>query len=437
METKVSIEDSGEATRSIRVEIPSNEYEVRFDRALTKAMPQVRINGFRPGKAPKQVVAKMYGERLHHDVLSELVGEAYQSAVQEKELRVVGNPRVKIDDYVAGADVCFTADVDIFPEPEVKDYFGVKFEVEVEKEEVSEKDVEESLGHLQERFAEFVDVEGRNKVEEGDIVTINSSAEVGGEQVEGLNQNGAMLEVGKSVRFEDFDKAVVGLEVGVESEVELTLPEDLGDEALNGKVAKYKIEVLKIQERKLPELDDELAKKSGQAETLEELRKEIQENRVKYVKDANEQARQTKLFEALSETNTFDVPQFLVDEEVREVLFEMGMLDRNKRESYQFDVSRYREHFSESAEARVRRYVMLEQIIKQESYEVQDDDLDAWLDNRAKDAQVSREEVEKIFDVEKNKEVLQKMVAREKMTEILLEKAKIKEIEKKAEKSAE
>lgn len=431
MDVKVSVEQSGEVTRNVEIAIPHEMYDAQFDAALAQAIPRVRIKGFRPGRAPKAVVAKMHGDALHQDVVSKLINDAYNDAVREHDLRVVGNPSIDLKEFKKGEDLCFTAKVDVFPEPKIENYEALKIEVEVEPEEVSDEDVQAELDGLRERFASLEPIEGRDVVEDGDIATVDFSGTVEGEPFAGSDRKGVVLEIGKSERFVDFDKALIGLKVGEESEVEVTLPEDIGDDKIGGKKAVYQVLVHKLERKELPELDDELAKKTQVAQTIDELRDYIKNTMQQQKKEQNKNLRQTKLFEAILEKNDFDVPQTLVDEEIREILFEMGLLDRRKEESYKINVAQFRDSLNDGARFRVRRYILLEQIIDQENFEIKDADVDAWLDAQAEESKVSREEVEKAFGLPDNERVIRKMITREQMTEKLLADAKIKDLVKK------
>lgn len=431
MDVKVSVQESGEVTRDVEIAIPHEVYDKHFDDALRKAIPRVRIKGFRPGRAPKAIVAKMHGETLQRDVISKLINDAYSDAIKEHSLRVVGNPSINLKEFKEGEDLQFTAKVDIFPEPKITNYNSISFEVEVEPEEIEESEIESELEGLRERFASLEPIEDRSTVAEGDIVTLDFSGLVDGKPFAGSERKGVVLEVGKSERFKNFDKALIGLPLGEETEVKVQLPDDMSEEEVSGKEAVYTVLVHKLQRKELPELNDELAKKTQRAESIDELREFIRTNMLKQKQEQNNNLRQAKLFETLLADNDFAVPQSLVDEEIREILFEMGLLDRRKRESYHIDVSQFRDSLSEGARFRVRRYILLEQILEQEGFEIEEADFEAWLDTQAEESKLGREEVQKAFGLPQNEGVIRKMIAREKMTEKLLSEAKIKELVKK------
>ncbi len=432
MIARSSVEKTSEIKRHIRFEIPHEEYQQKFNQLLERTTQRVNVKGFRPGRAPKALVAKMYEGSLQQDVMQTLISTAFQDAVKEHELRVVGTPEVELGDYEEGKELTFTAKVDVFPEPTISDYFGVSFEVELQDEAVDNKAIDEQIESMRENFATFSPVTDRTTVETGDVLTIDFHGNVDGAEFPGSHGHDARVEVGAEKLPKDFDEGLIGMGVGETRTIKTILPDEIEDRNLAGKEATYEVKLKEISAKVLPTVDDELAKKTGLGETVAELREKVAKMRAKQAVDANERVRRDKLFEALVEKNLFEVPQHLVDEEIREILFEMGVLDRRRQEAFQIDVSRFREPLQKGGEFRVRRYIMLEALVKQENLAVSEEELDAWLSEKVEDAGMPKDELKKAFGLPKNAEQVKKMVARERMTEQLLAKAKIKAVKAEA-----
>ncbi|MFN8389214.1 MAG: trigger factor [Bdellovibrionota bacterium] len=427
MDLKISVETQGEVHRNINIEIPRTEYSRRFDDALHKASSKVRLKGFRPGRVPKAMVAKLYGSEIHSEVMEAFALKGLQTAFDEHKLEIVGRPEVKYGEDDGKEDLKITAAVAIAPKPTINEFKNLALEVEVK--EFKESDVEHELEHVRGHHAEYLPIEDRKVVEKGDYAAVEYELLVDGKLLPGEKKQTRFAEVGSGTRLpKQLDDALIGAPVGEEQTVKVTL-DDSSDPALAGKEAEYVFTVSEIRKRVLPELSDDLAKKSGMAEDLEGLKKAVREQVEKSVTDQNLATKERKLFEKLIELNPFELPQAMVDEEIRSMLFEMGAMDRRKRESYQMDVSPFRQHLGAQADYRVRSVVILDRIREQEDFKPSDEDFEQWLDGLVtKGGFKSREELDKHFGLPQNKERLLEICAREKTTENLVSSAKITEV---------
>ena len=425
MAYKSSVEEKSPVDREINIEIPRAEYQEEFDKLLRKAASQANVKGFRPGRAPRAVVAKMFGEKIHGDVMSRLVSDAYREALEEHDLKVVGYPEIDIDDKDAEKDLKVTASVSVFPEPSIEKVDGLS--IEVETSVFSEEEFEKRLNGLAEQFSEIKPIEERTSAEAGDLAMVDFSGTVDGEPFPGSSGEGVYVEIGSGRSLKEIEEALPGMEVGAEQELQAVLPDD-GPEELAGKEAQYSLSLKGLYQKHMPELDDELAKKTGLAEDLEGLKRYVRSELEREVARKNEVEREEKLLRAVLEKNPFEVPEALVDEEVRNVLFEMGFLNPQDERSYQIDVSRFRENLGEPAEFRVRRSIILEQLRKKEDLSFEDEEVGSWLDGIAERDGKSREEVDKLYGFPGSMAQLKNMMANEKIIEKLLGAAKIKEI---------
>ena len=333
-ETKIEIETTGEVKRSIRVEIPNQIYADRFDGELNKVASQVRLKGFRQGRAPRALVAKNYEAAIRQEVLSELISGAYQEAITKHSLRVVGAPHFDFKPVEQGENLHFVAEVEVFPEPTVRDYFGVTLTVPVEKEDVTEEFVEKKIEALRDELSPVEGISDRTTAQLGDLAVVRytfSRPGEGGEERATLDGSD-VVEIGKGNFPPAFEAALPGLEIGEKKQIHFALPDTVRDERFAGKETDCELTIEQLH-RKLPmELNDEFAKKTRLGETMEQVRAHIREDQLGHLRQANQQARERALFEAILERNPFEVPQVMVDEEIREILFELGALDRRKKE---------------------------------------------------------------------------------------------------------
>lgn len=435
MDVRISVEEASEIERNIQIEIPRGLYDEKFFSLLGKAAKNARIKGFRPGKAPKDLVEKMYGDRIKGDVLGEIIQSAYSDAVSDNDLTIVGQPTFDIKPIEDEQDICAEVQVSLFPEPKIENYFNEAFDVEVDK--FDESVIEKEVAGILERFVEFEPLSDKEVVEDNDFVKVDFEGTVDGESFPGSSREDAVLEIGADGLPNEFSDALTGAKLGEVKETNLTFPEEHNDKKLAGKVATYKITLKEILEKKLPEFTDEIAKKTGLGDTVEEVRSAIEKKMSEQIENQNQGLREARLFEVLIEKNSFEVPQVLIDEEIRGILFEFGALDSSKRESFSADVSHFRESLGEGAEKRVRQSIILTQIVAQEGLEVADEELESWLDEQSAKSGMEREDFNTRIRYPQDKARVKSNCARQKMVELLLEKASITETIKESETDTE
>jgi trigger factor len=427
MDFKISVEEQGEVYRNISIEVPRAEYSRRFDDAVSRASGRVRLKGFRPGRVPKEMVAKLYGSELHHEVMESFAVKGLKTAFDEHKLEVVGRPEVTFGENDGTEDLKITAAVAIAPKPQVNNYNDLSFEAEVRN--VTDADVENELEHIRKHHGEFVAVEGRNTVEQGDYAALEYELLVDGNPLPDAKKETRFVEAGAERLPKELDQALIGAPIGEDREAAVSFNDDEADTQLAGKSGVYRFKVSEIKQRLLPELNDELAKKTGMAEDLSGLRDAVRKDLEKSAEDQNTAARERKLFETLIERNSFEVPQIMIDEEIRALLFEMGIMDRRNQKSYQMDISPFRKHLEDQALFRVRSLILLDRIREQEKVKPTDEEFENWLEGLVtKGGFKSREELNTHFGLPKNRDRLLEICAREKTTEKLLQSATITEV---------
>jgi trigger factor len=306
---KSTVEQLSPTRVRINVEVPFDELKPSFDRAYRKLASQVRIPGFRPGKAPARVLESRLGRGV---VLDEVVNEAipakYLEAVNGGEVRTLGRPDIEVTKIEDGESLAFSAEVDVRPDITVP-AFG-ELAVTVEDVEVTDADVDTQLDELRARFGTLKGVE--RPVQTGDFVVIDLSATVDGESVDDASTSGLSYEVGSEELVDGIDEALVGTEAGKTA----TFTTKLLAGEHSGKDAEVSVTVQSVKERELPEADDEFAQLASEFDTLDELRADLRERltRVKGMQQAV-QARD-KVLDALLDTTEVPLPEAVVESEV-------------------------------------------------------------------------------------------------------------------------
>lgn len=310
---KSTVEKLSPTRVRINVEVPFTELEPEFDRAFQQLAKQVRLPGFRPGKAPRKLLEARVGrEAMLDQVVSEAVPGRYSEAVTTTQVNPIGQPEIEITKKEYGEDLVFTAEVDVRPEIELPDLETLK--ITVEPIEVTDDEVDAELQSLRARFGTLTGVD--RAAQTGDFVSIDLSGSVDGKELPEAATEGLSHEVGSGQLIEGLDEAIVGLKEG-ESRVFTTTPA-AGDYA--GKEAQVTVTVKSVKERELPEPDDDFAQLASEFDTIDELRNSLREQvqRTKRVQQA-EQIRD-KTLETLLEQVEVPLPENVVQAQVDDTL---------------------------------------------------------------------------------------------------------------------
>jgi trigger factor len=289
--------------------VPFEELKPSLDAAYKKINQQVTVPGFRKGKIPARVIDQRFGRGA---VLEEAINDAlpkfYTEAVNEGELKVLGQPDVDITEFNDGDELKFTAEVDVRPAIEIPDYSGI--EVTVDAVEVSDEDVEKSLEQLRERFASTTPVE--RAAAEGDVVVVDLEASVDGEVLEDGVAKGVSYTIGSGQLLDGIDEAVIGLEKGGSA----TFTSELKGGSAAGREASVKVDVSDVQERELPALDDDFAQLASEFDTLDELREDSRKRLARMKSYDQATQAQEKVLDALIELVEVPIPEKLLKDEI-------------------------------------------------------------------------------------------------------------------------
>jgi len=297
----------------LSVEVDADQVSRSIDQAYGRLAPRVRIAGFRPGKAPRPMIEREIGwPTLRQEALDLILPTAYNSALDEAGLDPIDVPRVEVQQFDRGQPMRFTATVSIKPEITLKEYKDIR--VPRPRTEMGDKDVDDAIERLRARFAELHAVE--RPVQAGDFLTIDTHILKSGALLIGESQTDAQLEVDKDRLITGLAEGLLGQAPGETRDIPLKLPEDYPKKDLAGSNVVFRVTVKSIKERRLPELDDELAKQVGRGQTLAELRQEVRDELQEAAHVADEQRFENDVLKALDERMEAEVPEALIDREV-------------------------------------------------------------------------------------------------------------------------
>jgi trigger factor len=306
---KSTVEQLSPTRVRINVEVPFDELKPNFDRAYRKLAQQIRIPGFRPGKAPARVIESRVGRApILDEVVNEAIPAKYLEAVNTAEVRAIGRPDIEVTKIEDGDHVAFTAEVDIRPDITVPDFDELS--VTVDNIEVTEDEVAEQLDELRARFGTLTGAD--RPAETGDFVSIDLAATVDGQTIEEASTTGLSYEVGSGDLVDGIDEAIVGASAGEDR----TFTTKLVAGEYAGRDADVTVTVQSVKVRELPEADDEFAGMASEFDTIDELRADLRErlSRVKKMQQGV-QARD-KVLEALLERTEVPLPEQIVEAEV-------------------------------------------------------------------------------------------------------------------------
>lgn len=353
-----TIETTQGLERRVTITIPAAEVETAVREELKRASRNVRIDGFRKGKVPAQIVEKRFGASIRQDVLNDLLPRHFFDLAFKEKLNLAGRPTFAVENYENGKDVVFTATFEVYPEVELKGLENIKVEKPVV--EISEKDVDNMVEVLRKQQATWAESTEAAKAE--DRVTIDFVGSVDGVEFEGGKASDFVLAMGQGRMIPGFEEGIVGKKAGEQFDINVKFPEEYHAENLKGKEAKFAITLKKVENQVLPELTDEFVAKFGpNTKSVADLRAEIQKNMERELKNALVSRVKQQVIDGLIAENAIEVPIAAVDQEI-DVLREQAAqrFGGNAQQAAQLP----RELFEEQAKRRVQVGLLFSAVIK-------------------------------------------------------------------------
>lgn len=394
----VQVENLEKNMAKLTIEVAAEEFEKAVQAAYMKNKNKITIPGFRKGKAPRVMIEKMYGTGIfYEDAANALIPEAYSKAVDECEETIVSQPSIDVVQLEKGKAFIFTAEVALKPEVTLGEYKGV--EVPKSDLEVTEEEIAGELKREQENNSRTIDVDDR-AVADGDKVTLDFEGFVDGEAFEGGKGTDYPLTIGSGAFIPGFEEQLVGAEIGKETEVNVTFPEEYQAKELAGKAAVFKCTVKKIEVKELPELDDEFAKDVSEFDTLEEYKADIKKNLEEKKADAAKRAKEDAAVAAAVENAQMEIPDAMLNTQVNQMIEDFARRIQSQgltMEQYlQFTGSTpasLQEQMKPQAMQRIQSRLVLEKIAEAENIQIADEKVDEEI---AKMAEMYKMEVEKL-----------------------------------------
>jgi trigger factor len=397
------IMEKNKNVKEITIKIEGKEWQDALDKAFEKANKKVKIDGFRQGKAPKEVFIKKYGEEsLFMDAADLVLQPAYQKMLDEnKDVEIVAQPEVALKSISKdGVEFVFT----ITTKPEVKLGKYKKLGVKKEKVEVTKEEIESALNETLNRYAENVVKEG--KVENGDIAIIDFEGFKDGVAFEGGKGENYSLTIGSNTFIPGFEDQIIGMSKDEEKDINVTFPEDYHSEDLKGQKVVFKVKVNEIKTTKIPELDKDFFEDLAMEgiDSKESLEKQLEENIKAHKEQHAEDHYIDELLKKGIENMEVDIPEAMINEEldrmVRQYEENLKMQGLTLQQFYQFtnsDETALKDQMKEEAEKRVASRLLLEAIKVEEKIEIADDEAKKEAEELAKKYNMEKDEFLKLF----------------------------------------
>ena len=315
---KVQVEELSPIERKLSIEVEPERVEDELKRAYSQLSGQVKVAGFRPGKAPRRILEQRYREQVESDVTKRVVERAYYAAIAEHKVEAVSSPQVTNSKLKPGAPFSFEARVEVKPKLDPKDYQGLSFKHS--DATVDEAKVQERLESMRGRMARLEPLEGRDVAQANDFAVVDYEGTLDGKPFAGSTAENITVEITAGELVESNIAALEGAKVGETRELDYTFPADYQDAAVQGKTAHFKVHVKGLKAQVTPALDDDFAKEIGGGDTLDALKAKVRGDLESAAKTQAQQEEREALLKALVEKNPFEVPKAMVERAVEMML---------------------------------------------------------------------------------------------------------------------
>jgi trigger factor len=406
------------------VQVATDRVKTEIDKAFAAVAKNARIRGFRPGRAPRQVLAHMFGARINADVTQKLVDESFQQAVTNENLTPVNQPAIEPQPLEENKPFAYKARFEIIPLIESVNYDGLK--ATRPKAEVTKDQIQAELERLRREHATLEPPKEARESKQGDIVTIDFTVEVEGKVIPDAGTTDFQSELGTGNLLPPIEEALLGKKAGDTAEASVDMPAGHPHKKMRGKTAVFKLVLKDIKERVLPELDDEFAKDQD-FENLAALEKNVVEHLEKHQKESAGNAVAEQLVLALTQANPIPLPPSLVDRQVR--LTEQEVLSQARRQGQQVGGvgDELRAKILADSEMKVRAGLLMAEIAKKESIKIGDAEIEAGLTELAEQSGKNVAKLRAEYRDPQKREMLIGMILENKVLDIIESKANISE----------
>ena len=367
MDYKLKTNDSWNTT--VILNISNEEFDKEYQKVLNIYKKQVKLDGFRPGKAPVTLVEKRYKDDIEGEAINRIIPDKYEEIAKKEELKPISRPVItKLDR--ADDNVNVEISVDVMPQITIKDYKEI--DIDVESNEITDEMVNSEIERIRKNYSKMDEKEGELETDNVAIIDLNVF-DSEGKEMEDLAVKDYSVEIGTEKVYKEISDGLIGKKAGEKTEVEFTYPEDFQNDELKGKKVKFKMDIKKTYTRILPDMNEEFAKNFGM-NNMEQVKTAVRNN-MKNEADRDYKLRKEEaLFNYLIEKNPFNVPKTLIEAHMQSIIEGMGQKNAENMDE------KMKEIYAPYAEWRAKRELILNALIKQEDIAVEDKDVEDELE---------------------------------------------------------
>ena len=423
----VQVEKLEKNMAKLTVEVPAEDVEKAIQGAYQKMKKNINIPGFRKGKAPRQLIEKMYGKEVfYNEAVDTMIPKAYADAVEECGEEIVSYPKINVEQMESGKPFIFTAEVAVKPAVTLGEYKGIQ--VEKTPVEVTDEEIQAEIDKEREANSRTVTVEDR-AVQEGDIATIDFEGFVDGVAFDGGKGENYDLKIGSNTFIPGFEDQLVGAEIGKELDINVTFPEEYGAKELAGKAAVFKCKVKGIKVKELPDADDEFAQEVSEFDTLDAYKEDIKANLLKKKEEEAKRVKEDAVIGKIIEGAKMEIPEAMVEYQTQQMLEDFGRRMESQglslEQYFQFTgmtEDQYKEQMKPRALQNIQSRLVLEAVAEAEKLEATEEDLDAEYAKMADQYKLDVDKIKEIFG-EYQKEELKKDIVIQKAADLVTDAA--------------
>ncbi len=420
---QVTVEKLSPVLVELNVEIDAAVVSSEYEKAFSKVTKSARIKGFRPGKAPRDIIRRVYGARVEADVMQKLVDTTFPKAAAEQSMQPISQPKVEPQRLTSGKPFNYKATVEVLPAIESVTYEGL--EAKRPAANIKDEQVDEELENIRRANSTLEEPKKARAAKKGDVVTCDLSAEVDGTPVEDAGTKGYPIEIGKGQVFKEIEDALVGLKKGDEKSVEVQMPDTHPHPKLKGAKAQFTVKVGDLKERVLPALDDEFAKDLGDFETISDLKADIKKQLEATQKDQAENVLAERLVQALVAANPIPLPPSLVEQQMRISEREIVMRAQMQGSRVNGVGDELRQKIKDDSETKVRAGLVMAEIAKKEAIKIDNEQIEEGLKELSEQTGKNVAKLRAEYSEPRKREMLIGMILENKVLDLIEKKANI------------
>lgn len=426
---KVEIKKQKENEVNLKIEIDKSKVNEKLGKVYNDTSYQIKIPGFRKGRIPKNILNLHLGkEYFYEKTAEELIPGCYIEAVKKADIEPINQPEIKTIQIEEDKPLIFEATVQVKPEVKLGSFDKISIQKEVIK--VTDSDVKNEIMRIQESLAQLKVVKDR-KAKEGDFLVVDSEGSIEGKVVEGSKVEKQIIQLGKNIPPE-FNKKLEGSSAGDKKEIKILVPKDVKDKKTAGKEIIYKVKIIEIKEKELPELNEDFIKTMGNYKTLDDFKKDVTDKLEKQVEMVNKNDYESKLLEKVTEICEVKVPEVLIKREVEYMMKSLEDDLKAKKLSLQDyyktiknDEEKVKKEYEIVAEKRIKQELVLDKISQVENLQVTEKEVKDKIKTIAEEMKQDPLKVEATFKKNNNLDGLKESIKREKVINFLNKQIKI------------